>query len=92
MKRRAIISVSDKTGVCEFAKQLCELGFEVLSTGGTATALKNAGIPCTNVSDITGFPECLDGRVKTLHPMVHAGGVFRCTIRYNTLWRYSSCG
>ena len=73
MKKRAIISVSDKTGVCEFAKQLDELGFEILSTGGTATALKNAGIPCTNVSDITGFPECLDGRVKTLHPMIHAG-------------------
>lgn len=73
MKKRAIISVSDKTGVCEFAKQLDELGFEILSTGGTATALKNAGIPCTNVSDVTGFPECLDGRVKTLHPMIHAG-------------------
>lgn len=73
MNKRAIISVSDKTGVVEFAKELVALGFEVLSTGGTATALSNAGVPCTNVSDITGFPECLDGRVKTLHPMIHAG-------------------
>ncbi|MBR7137590.1 MAG: bifunctional phosphoribosylaminoimidazolecarboxamide formyltransferase/IMP cyclohydrolase, partial [Clostridia bacterium] len=73
MKKQALISVSDKTGVCEFAKGLAELGYEILSTGGTATALKNAGIAVTNVSDVTGFPECLDGRVKTLHPKIHAG-------------------
>ncbi|MBR6408120.1 MAG: bifunctional phosphoribosylaminoimidazolecarboxamide formyltransferase/IMP cyclohydrolase [Clostridia bacterium] len=73
MKKRAILSVSDKTGIVDFAKELVDLGFEVLSTGGTATAIKDAGIPVTNVSDITGFPECLDGRVKTLHPMIHAG-------------------
>lgn len=73
MKKRAIISVSDKTGVVEFAKSLAELDFEIVSTGGTAKAIKDAGIECTNVSDITGFPECLDGRVKTLHPMIHAG-------------------
>lgn len=73
MKKRALLSVSDKTGVVQFAKGLSELGYELVSTGGTATALKAAGLDVTNVSDITGFPECLDGRVKTLHPMVHAG-------------------
>ena len=73
MKKQALISVSDKTGVCEFAAGLAALGYEILSTGGTATALKNAGIAVTNVSDVTGFPECLDGRVKTLHPKIHAG-------------------
>ena len=73
MKRRALISVSDKTGVVDFARELAELGFEIVSTGGTAKAITDAGIPCTGVSDITGFPECLDGRVKTLHPAIHAG-------------------
>jgi phosphoribosylaminoimidazolecarboxamide formyltransferase/IMP cyclohydrolase len=73
MKKRAIISVSDKTGVCEFAKGLAGLGYEIISTGGTAAALRGAGIEVVGISDVTGFPECLDGRVKTLHPMVHAG-------------------
>lgn len=73
MKRRAIISLSDKTGVVEFAQRLEKLGFEILSTGGTAKKLSEAGVKVTNVSDVTGFPECLDGRVKTLHPMIHAG-------------------
>lgn len=73
MKKRAIISVSDKTGVVEFAKGLEELGYEVVSTGGTQKALAQAGVKVTGISEITGFPECLDGRVKTLHPMVHAG-------------------
>ncbi len=73
MKKRAIISVSDKTGIVELAKELHDLGFEILSTGGTATALQIAGVPVVNVSDVTGFPECLDGRVKTLHPKIHAG-------------------
>ena len=73
MKKRALISVSDKTGAVEFAKELAALGFEVLSTGGTAKAIADAGIPVTGVSEVTGFPECLDGRVKTLHPMIHAG-------------------
>ena len=72
-KKRALISVSDKTGCVELAKELTALGYEVLSTGGTAKALKAAGIETTEVSDVTGFPECLDGRVKTLHPMIHAG-------------------
>lgn len=73
MAKRAMISVSDKTGVVEFAKGLTELGFEIISTGGTARALSDAGISVIPVSDITGFPECLDGRVKTLHPKIHAG-------------------
>ena len=72
-KRRALISVRDKTGVVEFAKKLTELGFEIISTGGTEKALAQAGLNPINISDITGFPECLDGRVKTLHPAVHAG-------------------
>lgn len=70
---RALISVSDKTGIVEFAKKLDKLGVEIISTGGTATALQNAGIKVIGISDITGFPECLDGRVKTLHPNIHAG-------------------
>ena len=73
MKKRAIISLTDKTGVVDFAKGLVELGFEILSTGGTWKVIHEAGIPVTQVSDVTGFPECLDGRVKTLHPMIHAG-------------------
>lgn len=73
MKRRALISVSDKTGILEFAKSLIELDFEILSTGGTADLLGKAGLPVTAVSDVTGFPECLDGRVKTLHPAIHGG-------------------
>ena len=70
---RAIISVSDKTGVTEFATGLSKLGFEVFSTGGTKKVLAEAGVPVKSVSEITGFPEILDGRVKTLHPAVHGG-------------------
>ncbi len=73
MKKRALISVSDKTGILEFAKELIAQGFEILSTGGTADLLHKAGLPVTAVSDVTGFPECLDGRVKTLHPAIHGG-------------------
>lgn len=73
MKKRALLSVSDKTGVVEFARRLSLLGFEIVSTGGTERAIKEAGIACINVSQVTGFPECLDGRVKTLHPAIHAG-------------------
>ncbi|OQC13047.1 MAG: Bifunctional purine biosynthesis protein PurH [Firmicutes bacterium ADurb.Bin080] len=73
MKKRALISVSDKTGIIETAKKLDELGYEIISTGGTFKAIKEAGINAINISDVTGFPECLDGRVKTLHPAVHAG-------------------
>lgn len=73
MKKRALVSVSDKSGVVEFCRGLVENGFEIISTGGTAKALKDAGIDVIGISEITGFPECLDGRVKTLHPNVHAG-------------------
>ncbi len=73
MKKRALVSVSDKSGVVEFCKGLVENGFEIISTGGTAKALKDAGLKVIGISEITGFPECLDGRVKTLHPNVHAG-------------------
>jgi len=70
---RAIVSVSDKTGVVDFAKGLSELGYEIFSTGNTKKAISEGGVPVKSVSDITGFPEILDGRVKTLHPMVHGG-------------------
>ncbi len=71
--RRALISVSDKTGVVEFARQLEARGWEILSTGGTYQSIVQAGIAARQVSDVTGFPEMLDGRVKTLHPAVHGG-------------------
>ena len=73
MKRRALFSVSDKTGVVDFAKRVEALGYEIISTGGTQKALEQGGVPVTNVSAITGFPECLDGRLKTLHPAIHGG-------------------
>ena len=71
--RRALISVYDKAGLAELAMALHEAGVEIVSTGSTATRIEEAGVPVTAVSDLTGFPECLDGRVKTLHPRVHAG-------------------
>ncbi len=71
--KRALLSVSDKTGIIEFAKELSSLGWEIISTGGTHKALEDAGLKVTGISDVTGFPECLDGRVKTLHPAIHAG-------------------
>src|SRR6187549_1971305 len=71
--RRALISVSDKTGVVDFARALPPLGIEILSTGGTAQLLKLNGIAVTEVADYTGFPEMMEGRVKTLHPKVHGG-------------------
>jgi phosphoribosylaminoimidazolecarboxamide formyltransferase/IMP cyclohydrolase len=71
--RRALLSVSDKRGVASFGAALAAAGWELVSTGGTATTLAAAGVPVVEVSDITGFPEMMDGRVKTLHPMVHAG-------------------
>ena len=71
--RRALLSVSDKTGLIDFAHGLDALGVALVSTGGTATALRQAGIPVTDVSTLTGFPEIMDGRVKTLHPKVHGG-------------------
>jgi phosphoribosylaminoimidazolecarboxamide formyltransferase/IMP cyclohydrolase len=71
--QRAILSVTDKSGLVEFAQKLQELGVEILSTGGTARMLREGGVTVQDVSDFTGFPEMLDGRVKTLHPKVHAG-------------------
>ena len=73
MKKRALVSVSDKSGVVELCRELVALGYEIISTGGTHKVLAEAGIDVIGISDITGFPECLDGRVKTLHPAVHAG-------------------
>ena len=70
---RALISVSDKRGVVDFARELEQLGIALLSTGGTAKLLRDAGLSVTDVSEYTGFPEMLDGRVKTLHPKVHGG-------------------
>lgn len=71
--KRALISVSDKTGIVEFAKELSNFGVEIISTGGTAKLLKNSGIEAKEISEYTGFPEMLDGRVKTLHPKIHGG-------------------
>ncbi|HHY13393.1 MAG TPA: bifunctional phosphoribosylaminoimidazolecarboxamide formyltransferase/IMP cyclohydrolase, partial [Thermoanaerobacterales bacterium] len=73
MIKRALISVSDKTGIVKFAKELEKLGIEIISTGGTAKTLSDNGINVTKVSDVTDFPEILDGRVKTLNPKIHGG-------------------
>jgi len=70
---RAIISVTDKSGIVDFAKSLSRLGVKIFSTGGTARTIREGGISVTDISDYTGFPEIMDGRVKTLHPMVHGG-------------------
>ncbi|HHT86166.1 MAG TPA: bifunctional phosphoribosylaminoimidazolecarboxamide formyltransferase/IMP cyclohydrolase [Clostridiales bacterium] len=72
-KKYALISVSDKTGILDFARELVALGYIIISTGGTANMLLNNAVDVVNVSEITGFPECLDGRVKTLHPKIHGG-------------------
>ena len=71
--QRAILSVTDKTGLADFAKKLAGMGVELISTGGTAKLLRDSGISVKDISEITGFPEMLDGRVKTLHPKVHGG-------------------
>src|SRR5215469_6990041 len=71
--RRALLSVSDKTGLIDLARVLAEFGVELISTGGTRKALAEAGLNVRDISDLTGFPEILDGRVKTLHPRVHGG-------------------
>src|SRR5438093_8515915 len=74
--KRALISVSDKTGLVEFVRELQSFGVEIISTGGTARALKDAGMPVIEMAEYTGFPEMMDGRVKTLHPKVHGGLLF----------------
>src|SRR5271170_5542273 len=76
MPKRALLSVSDKTGLVDFALTLTKAGYELISTGGTAKALRDAGLAVADISDVTGFPEMLDGRVKTLHPKVHGGLLF----------------
>jgi len=73
MSKKAIVSVYDKTGIADFCRELPDLGYEILSSGGTAKHLEENGIPVTKISDFTGFPEMLDGRVKTLHPKIHGG-------------------
>ncbi|MDI9237614.1 bifunctional phosphoribosylaminoimidazolecarboxamide formyltransferase/IMP cyclohydrolase [Lysobacter sp. LF1] len=78
--RRALLSVSDKTGLIDLARALHDHGVELLSTGGTAKAIREAGLPVKDVSDVTGFPEMMDGRVKTLHPIVHGGLLGRAGI------------
>src|SRR5574344_2222638 len=70
---RALFSVSDKTGVVEFARDLQSLGWDIIATGGTMKLLQEAGLKIINISEVTGFPEICDGRVKTLHPKVHGG-------------------
>src|SRR5215467_16121334 len=75
--QRAILSVTDKTGLVEFAGKLAKMGVDLVSTGGTAKLLRDSGIAVKDISDLTGFPEMLDGRVKTLHPKVHGGILHR---------------
>ena len=75
--RRAILSVTDKTGLVEFARKLAGMGVELISTGGTAKLLRDSGVSVKDISELTGFPEMLDGRVKTLHPKVHGGILHR---------------
>lgn len=71
--KRALLSVSDKRGIVELARELNQMGVEMISTGGTFNALREGGLPIVQVSEVTGFPEMLDGRVKTLHPFIHGG-------------------
>ncbi|MBS8115373.1 bifunctional phosphoribosylaminoimidazolecarboxamide formyltransferase/IMP cyclohydrolase PurH, partial [Streptococcus suis] len=73
MTKRALISVSDKNGIVEFAQELTKFGWEIISTGGTKVALDQAGVTTIAIDDVTGFPEMMDGRVKTLHPKIHGG-------------------
>jgi len=74
---RALLSVTDKTGIVEFAKELSSLGIEIVSTGGTAKTIREGGVRVIDISELTGFPEILGGRVKTLHPLVHGGILFK---------------
>ena len=81
MKKRALVSVFYKDNILELASFLSEAGWEILSTGGTSRFLQENKIPVTDVSSVTGFPECLDGRVKTLHPAIHAGLLARRDVK-----------
>ncbi len=84
--RRALLSVSDKTGLIELAQALARRNIEILSTGGTAQLLASNGVPVREVADYTGFPEIMDGRVKTLHPKIH-GGLLAAAASTTRSWR-----
>ena len=89
---RALLSVSDKTGVVEFGRALEGMGVELVSTGGTFAVLSDAGVSVTEVATVTGFPEMMDGRVKTLHPMIHGGILARRDVDAETLARHGIDG
>ena len=89
---RALISVSDKTGIVELARALHEMGIEILSTGGTANQIREAGVPVADVSSYTGFPEVMDGRVKTLHPRIHGGLLARRDVDSETMHEHGIAG
>ena len=89
---RALISVSDKTGIVELARALHEMGIEILSTGGTAKQIREAGVPVADVSSYTGFPEVMDGRVKTLHPKIHGGLLARRDVDSETMHEHGIAG
>ena len=90
--KRALLSVSDKTGIGEFARALLDLGMEIVSTGGTRRALMDVGIAATEVAAVTGFPEIMDGRVKTLHPKIHGGILARRNIDAEAMTRHGIAG
>lgn len=90
MYKKALISVSDKTGIVSFCNALHQNGTKLVSTGGSAKTLREAGIPCQDVSDLTGFPEVLDGRVKTLHPLIHMGILARGLVDQETLKEHAA--
>lgn len=90
--KRALLSVSDKTGVVAFGQALEGMGVELVSTGGTFAALSDAGVPVTEVASVTGSPEMMDGRVKTLHPMIHGGILARRDMDADTLTRHGIVG
>ena len=89
---RALLSVSDKTGIVDFARALRDLGFEIVSTGGTARTLAEAKVPTLEVASVTGFPEIMDGRVKTLHPKIHGGILARRDLDAETLAEHGIVG
>ena len=89
---RALLSVSDKTGIVEFGRALEGMGVELVSTGGTFAALSEAGVSVAEVATVTGFPEMMDGRVKTLHPMIHGGILARRDVDAETLARHGIGG
>ena len=89
---RALLSVSDKTGIVDFARALCDLGFEIVSTGGTARTLAEAKVATLEVGTVTGFPEIMDGRVKTLHPKIHGGILARRDLDAETLAEHGIVG